>query len=113
MQRGKESQWCIFDPIISAIYGEWFQASGDAKYLKLQTLHLNRALGQITGENNTVDTGKGNNEPVKIPAYRCPELYYWQHGEYVPNVSTPLLWTQANLCIALKMMERNLAVSQP
>ena len=113
VQRGKESQWCIFDPIISAIYGEWFQASGDAKYLKLQTLHLNRALGQITGENNTVDTGKGNNEPVKIPAYRCPELYYWQHGEYVPNVSTPLLWTQANLCIALKMMERNLAVSQP
>lgn len=108
VKRGEEAQWCIFDPIISAIYGEWYQESGDTKYLEQQTLHLNRALGQITGEGNTVDAGKGNNEPVEIPAYRCPELYYLQHDEYVPNVSTPLLWTQANLCIALKLMERSL-----
>jgi len=109
VKRGEEAQWCIFDPIISAIYGEWFQESGDDRFLELQTLHFNRALGQITGEGNTVDGGAGNNEPVEIPAYRCPELYYLQHDEYVPNVSTPLLWTQANLCIALKLMERSLA----
>ncbi|MEO0647427.1 MAG: glycoside hydrolase family 15 protein [Cyanobacteria bacterium J06650_10] len=109
VKRGEEAQWCIFDPIISAIYGEWFQASGDSEYLALQTLHLNRALGQITGEGNVVLAGKGSNEPVEIPAYRCPELYYIQNDEYVPNVSTPLLWTQANLCIALTLMERSLA----
>ncbi len=108
VERGEEAQWCIFDPIISAIYGEWFQESGNAKHLDLQTLHFNRALGQITGEGHTVGAGKGNNEPVEIPAYRCPELYYLQHDEYVPNVSTPLLWTQANLCIALELMERSL-----
>mgnify|MGYP001794282614 FL=1 len=109
VKRGEEAQWCIFDPIISAIYGEWFKESDDDKYLELQTFHLNRALGQITGEGNTVDAGAGNNEPVDIPAYRCPALYYIQHDDYVPNVSTPLLWTQANLCIALKLMERSLS----
>ncbi len=109
VQRGEEAQWCIFDPIISAIYGEWFQSSGNSDYLALQTLHLNRALGQITGEGNVVSAGQGSNEPVEIPADRCPELYYIQHDRYAPNVSTPLLWTQANLCIALKMMERSLA----
>lgn len=108
VKRGEEAQWCIFDPIISAIYGEWFQKSGDGKYLDLQTQHLNRALGQITGEDNTVNAGRDNHKPVEIPAHRCPELYYLQHDEYVPNVSTPLLWTQANLCIALKLMERSL-----
>lgn len=108
VKRGEEAQWCIFDPIISAIYGEWYQESKDPEYLKLQTLHLNRALGQITGKGNIVSAGAGNNEPVDIPAYRCPELYYIQHNEYTPNVSTPLLWTQANLCIALKLMERSL-----
>ena len=110
VKRGEEAQWCIFDPIISAIYGEWFRESKDAEHLRLQTLHLNRALGQITGEGNVVDAGQGNNEPVVVPAYRCPELYYLQHDEYVPNVSTPLLWTQANLCIALELMERSLGM---
>lgn len=110
-KRGEEAQWCIFDPIISAIYGEWFRKSGDADYLTWQTLHLNRALGQITGEGSVVLAGQGGNEPVEIPAFCCPELYYIQNGEYVPNVSTPLLWTQANLCIALEQMEQSLTDS--
>ena len=109
VKRGEEAQWCIFDPIISAIYGEWFQESGDPEHLALQTYHLNRTLGQITGENNVVLAGAGNNEPVEILADRCPELYYIQKDEHVPNVSTPLLWTQANLCIALKLMEKSLS----
>lgn len=111
VKRGEEAQWCIFDPIISAIYGMWYQESKDPEHLKRQTLHLNRTLGQITGEGNVVSAGAGNNEPVNIPACRCPELYYIQHNEYTPNVSTPLLWTQANLCIALKLMEHSLALS--
>ncbi|MEL7512053.1 MAG: glycoside hydrolase family 15 protein [Cyanobacteria bacterium J06554_3] len=110
VKRGEEAQWCIFDPIISAIYGEWFLESGEVTYLDLQTHYLNRALGQITGMGNTVLAGKGNNKPVDIPAYRCPELYYLQQDQYVPNVSTPLLWTQANLCIALTHMKRSLSM---
>ncbi|MGD1895902.1 MAG: glycoside hydrolase family 15 protein [Phormidesmis sp.] len=113
VKRGEEAQWCIFDPIISAIYGEWFQARPEndaegALYLALQTLHLNRSLWQITVGGIVVRAGEGINQTVEIPANRCPELYYLQQDEYVPNVSTPLLWTQANLCIALKMMERSL-----
>ena len=110
VKRGEEAQWCIFDPIISVIYGEWFLESGEGHYLDLQIHHLNRALGQITDVGSTVLAGKGNNRPVDIPAYRCPELYYLQQDQYVPNVSTPLLWTQANLCIALTLMERSLSM---
>ncbi|MEL6604831.1 MAG: glycoside hydrolase family 15 protein [Cyanobacteria bacterium J06614_10] len=107
VRRGEEAQWCIFDPIVSAIYGEWFQASGEPSYLEQQTRHLNRALSQITGEGNTVPGRDGS--AVEIPPYRCPELYYLQGDQYVPNVSTPLLWTQANMCLALKSMARSLA----
>lgn len=107
VQRGEEAQWCIFDPIISATYGEWFQSSGKSIYLERQILHLNRALSQITGEGNTVPSG--DEAVVEIPAYCCPELYYLQGDQYVPNVSTPLLWTQANLCLALKSMADSLA----
>ena len=99
---GEEAQWCIFDPIISAIFGRRFQSSerkdGD---LEQQIKYLNRSLGQVTGKVYRF-------EDVEIEDFKCPELYYLQKDNYVPNVSTPLLWTQANLTIALKMMERSL-----
>jgi len=33
-----------------------------------------------------------------------------EKGIYVPNDQTPLLWTQANLLVALKLMEESLSV---
>lgn len=99
----EEAQWCIFDPLVSAIFGRRFQSSqrrnGD---FEKQIQYLNRSLGQITGKGNRV-------KDVEIEAFKCPELYYLQEDRYVPNVSTPLLWTQANLKIALTIMEQNLA----
>ena len=94
---GGEAQWCIFDPIISVIYGQRYQQSGAAADLAKQLEYLGRSLGQVTA----VDCSGG---PCK-----CPELYYAESGEYVPNDSMPLLWTQANLAIALVMAERSLA----
>lgn len=94
---GEEAQWNIFDPIISAIFGQRYQKTSQAEYLEQQTHYFNRSLGQLT------------------PRYfshgelRCPELYYLQDGKYIPNDSTPLLWTQANLNIALVMMKRSLS----
>ncbi|WP_103667617.1 glycoside hydrolase family 15 protein [Pseudanabaena sp. BC1403] len=101
VKQGEEAQWCIFDPIISVIYGVKFQKKRCEADLEQQIYYLNRALGQVTGENCKV--GKYN-----IEQFKCPELYYIQDDKYIPNVSTPLLWTQANLMIALKSIEQSL-----
>jgi len=112
---GEEAQWCIFDPILSAVYGRRFQ-SGERKQsdLEQQIKYLNRSLGQITGKGCRVNMTEidGVESVVEIEEFRCPELYFIQEGKYVPNVSTPLLWTQANLSIALEMMRRSLIAEQ-
>jgi Glycosyl hydrolases family 15 len=92
IQEGQEAQWCIFDPIISIIFGQKFQATGQATDLEHQIFYLNRVLGQLTGE--TCEAGE----------FKCPELYYLEDGKYRANDATPLLWTQANLKVALKTM---------
>jgi len=89
---GGEAQWCLFDPVVSAYFGRRHRSTGDERDLERQTLHFNRALGQLTGE------GSPHGE------LRCPEAYYLRGGRYVPNRQTPLLWTQANLWIALEGM---------
>jgi hypothetical protein len=84
---GQEAQWCLFDPLLSAIYGLRPSASRE-----FQLLHFRRSIHQLTKD------------------LRCPELYYLKHGRYVPNKHTPLAWTQANLAIALRVMERTATV---
>jgi Glycosyl hydrolases family 15 len=97
IQAGQEAQWCIFDPIISVIFGQKFQTTGQASDLEQQVFYLNRALGQLTGE--TCEAGE----------LKCPELYYLEEGQYRANDATPLLWTQANLKVALKTMVDSLS----
>jgi len=108
---GEEAQWCIFDPILSVIFGHKFQSSERKDDdLKKQTQYLNRSLNQITGKGFRIikrDMSE-TEEFVAIEELKCPELYYIQRNNYIPNVSTPLLWTQANLSIALEMMEKSL-----
>ena len=96
LEKGQEAQWCIFDPTISTIYGRRYQAHRRPEDLARQIEYLNRSLGQITGPEGP------------HPAYRCPELYYIEGGKYVPSDATPLLWTQANLMIALNTVEKSL-----
>jgi hypothetical protein len=98
---GEEAQWCIFDPIVSIIAGRRYVSAGAPADLERQTLYLNRALGQITGP----DCRHGE--------LRCPEAYYLERGRYVPNDNTPLLWTQANLWLALVAMGQSLARQAP
>jgi hypothetical protein len=92
----EEAQWCIFDPIVSIIYGRKYRQSQNRRDLRLQIAYVNRCLGQLTD----FDDPGG--------PYRCPELYYKQSGRYVPNDHTPLLWTQANLWLALQCLIDNL-----
>jgi len=101
-----EAQWCIFDPIISVIYGERYlalkqtgaKAEAD-EMLRLQTVYFNRALGQLTGKSKSCED------------FLCPEAYCLENGNYVPNDQTPLLWTQANLWLALHQMQISTAAT--
>jgi phosphorylase kinase alpha/beta subunit len=83
---GQEAQWCIFDPALSAHFGTRFATSRDPADRALQLLHFNRSLAHIT------------------PDWKCPELFYLSQGRWVPNPHTPLLWTQANLRLALQVL---------
>jgi len=90
LEPGKEAQWCVFDPIVATIFARKYQQTQNPDDQKQQIHYFNRSLGQITGYDS--DFG----------AYQCPELYHLEDNEYVPSDATPLLWTQANLIIALK-----------
>ena len=80
---GGEAQWCVFDPIVSALHGARAIHSGAAADRARQVAYFNRALAQVTED------------------WTCPELYYQRAGALVANPHTPLLWTQANLRLAL------------
>lgn len=96
---GEEAQWCLFDPTISCIFGSKFKSTHLPEDLAKETEYLNRSLGQITASDQ-----RG------VPAFRCPELYYLESGRYVPNDHVPLLWAQANLMVAMKLLEENCAL---
>lgn len=96
LKPGQEAQWCIFDSIMSVIYGQRFLQSGDETDFEKQRFHLDRSLNQLT----TSDSVFG--------PYRCPESYYLEKGKYVPNDITPLLWTQGNLMMALHHWKKTL-----
>ena len=91
LKEGQEAQWCVFDPIISAIYGNRYLQSGIASDNENQIAYFNRSISQITS------------------TLRCPEAYFIEGREYVPNDNLPLLWTQANLWLALKFMKSTAA----
>jgi len=93
LEKGTEAQWCIFDPIISIIYGKKYIQTRHPKWLHMQTYYFNRSLGQVTGED------------CPFGPFLCPESYYIENGRYVPNDITPLAWTQANLRLAFHYME--------
>lgn len=96
LKSGQEAQWCIFDSILSIIYGQRFLQSENQEDLEKQRFHLDRSLSQLT-----------TSESVFGP-YKCPESYYLEKGRYVPNDITPLLWTQGNLMMALQQWKQTL-----
>jgi GH15 family glucan-1,4-alpha-glucosidase len=88
LQPGCEAQWCLFDPLLSAIYGQEYQETGSAAALQRQLEHLNRAIVQL-------DDG------------RCPEMYFLRHGKWIANEHTPLAWAQANLSVGVESLGRS------
>ena len=97
LKPGMEAQWCIFDSIIACVYGHRYLADGDPESLQLQIQATRRALSQLTPAG------------CRFPQFRCPESYFCENGEWIPNDITPLLWTQGNLWQALLLLEKSLA----
>jgi len=98
MKPGTEAQWCLFDPIMSVIYGRRYLKTGRSDDLQRQIHYFNRSLAQITPENFALGGGQ------------CPEAYYIEdsaNGAYVPNDHVPLGWTQANLGTAFEYLKRS------
>lgn len=91
---GTEAQWCIFDPILSIIHARRYLEMGDSLDREQQLVHLRRSLAQLT------------NATSRFGAYRCPESYYLEGESWGPNDITPLLWTQANLRLALHWLQQ-------
>jgi GH15 family glucan-1,4-alpha-glucosidase len=89
LQPGCEAQWCLFDPLLSVIYGLEYQQTAAAAALERQLEHLNRAIGQLDEK------------------ARCPEMYFLKRGEWTANEHTPLAWTQANLAVAMEYLGRS------
>jgi hypothetical protein len=77
LQPGCEPQWCLFDSLLSVIFGRLY---GDREQ---QARYLHRAIAQLTAANE------------------CPELYFLKRGCWTPSPHTPLLWAEANLSLAL------------
>jgi phosphorylase kinase alpha/beta subunit len=93
-ERGSEAEWCVFDPILSCIYGRRYLDHNRAADRRRQIWHFNRSLAQLTGD----DSPYGS--------FKCPELYYSEGGRWRTSRATPLLWTQANLVLALLTLEQ-------
>ena len=90
LQPNCEAQWCIFDPVLSIIYGErYLQDPADVESYRRQVHYFNRSLRQVTAEGH------------------CPELYFLKQGRYVANAHTPLAWTQGNQALALSILEKS------
>ncbi len=94
---GGEAQWCLFDPIISIIFGKRYAEGGRRRDLDRQVRYLNRALAQL--EQAEALTGR----------LRCPELFFLEDGRWVPNDIDGLCWTAANLRLAFKQMRKSIA----
>jgi GH15 family glucan-1,4-alpha-glucosidase len=85
-----EAQWCIFDPVLSIVYGQRYLADrSDVESFQKQVHYFNRSLAQLSADG------------------QCPELYFLKNGRYISNTHTPLAWTQANQALALRLMEQS------
>ena len=71
---------------MSAIHGDRYLRSGIAADRERQIAYFIRSLAQITS------------------ALQCPEAYFLEHGEYVPNDNSPLL------CVACSRSSRSSAL---
>lgn len=99
VQPGEEAQWCLFDPVLSTIYGELFKEYRSNDDLKKQQYHFCRSLGHVTGP----ECPQGE--------WHFPECYVLSENAWVPNDTCGSLWVKANVNVAFKYMDDSVALS--
>ncbi len=93
-QIGSEAQWTLFDSLLSVYWGRVFEHSHEPSAQQKQLWHLERSLAQFI------------DDPTRPGAWQLPEAYCLENGEWIANDEVPLLWSQANLLLALRQMIR-------
>jgi hypothetical protein len=95
-----EAQWTLFDPLLSVYWGRVYQQTGSLEAQSKQLAYLNRSLSQLV----TMPDG----------SLRLPEAFYYEiitdhsgtkSNRWIANDHIPLLWSQANLLLALLVFE--------
>lgn len=99
---GTEAQW-FFDSWMSLALAVVYAETKAPEHRREQIRFLNRALGQLTGENRLGADGR------PVPALALPESYNTivDKGDrfYVPSPITPLNWAKASLRLAIETLK--------
>ncbi len=87
-----KAQWSHVSPMISFIFGEMYQRTGDKKYYERQLFHFNRAVGCVNSH------------------WRIPEAYIIgeESGEWESDANISLAWAQAATIFAFKALKASL-----
>ncbi|MDL2263456.1 hypothetical protein LJC31_02270 [Synergistaceae bacterium OttesenSCG-928-I11] len=103
---GTEAEW-FFDSWLANCALHLYDETGDRELLSLATKHLNRALGQITGEATLQADGR------LARKFALPESYNFleRDGELFAAASPicPLNWAKASLTLGLRHFQRILS----
>lgn len=101
-----EAEW-FFDSWFALCALLLYEETDEPEFVAIATRHLNRALGQLTGEGMLLADGQ------RGPAAAFPESYNFlvKDGEAfaAPSPICPLNWAKASLTLALKAFKRVLA----
>lgn len=92
VERHGEAQWSHVSPMISVIFGEMYQRTGNPAYLERQIYHFNRGLAAVDQR------------------WHTPEAYITdpRTQKWVPDANEPLAWSQSALVMALSAMKKSL-----
>lgn len=81
---GMEARWCIFDSVLSVIYGKKYRRGRSPEDSARQASYFNRALSQL------IESPDGRGKLL------LPEAYFMENGKWAPNDHIPLQWAHAN-----------------
>lgn len=84
-----EAQWTLFDPILAIYHHSLYKKSHEIFHRQAAGYFLERSLASF------IDAGS---------SWRIPEAFFFEHGAWVENDHVPLLWSQANVLLALNRM---------
>lgn len=93
---GNEAQWTLFDPMIALYYTHRYEVSKSSQDAARANEAMVRSLLQFVAHGKADGT----------VAWRLPELFFQEDGEWVPNDHLGLLWAQANVLLALTEFKR-------